>query len=56
MEHENFGTVVWRYVDYPKNQHAFGFKRMMVREEPDEVFLYLLGERPFGKEVFIRRK
>jgi hypothetical protein len=56
MEHETFGTVVWKYCDYPKGKHSFGFKRMMVREESDEIYLYLVGECPFGKEIFIRRK
>jgi hypothetical protein len=56
MEHETFGTIVWRYVDYPRGQHAFGFKRIMVRDEPDKVYLYLVGEHPFGKEVFIKSK
>ena len=58
MEHETFGTMVWRYTDLPedKHKHSFGYKRMLVREETDRVYLYLLGEWPFGKEVFIRQK
>jgi len=56
MEHAAFGTVVWRYVDYPKGKHAFGFKRIMVREETDEVYLYLIREKPFSKEVFVKSK
>lgn len=56
MEHETSGTMVWQYIDLPENEHSFGYKRMLVREATDGVYLYLLGELPFGKEVFIRQK
>lgn len=59
MENGTFGTVVWRYTDYPEHQHMFGFKRMTVINDAEKVLLYLVGERPvdpFGKEMFIRHK
>ena len=59
MENEAYGTVVWRYTDYPENQHMFGYKRVSVISETDRVLLYLVGERPvdpFGREMFVKQK
>lgn len=66
MEIPTFGTIVWRYVDLPVGQHSFGFKRFMVREEPDRIYLYIVEEvslpgdtqkkSHFGREVFVRLK
>ena len=56
METPHFGTVVWRYKDLSPPEHSFGFKRVLVCEDENSVYLYLLGEEPFGGEVFIRRK
>jgi len=58
MESENFGTVVWRYTNLPKPQHRFGFKRCIVKEEFDKVYVYLVGEEieGYGKEVLIRNR
>jgi hypothetical protein len=50
------GPLFGNINDTPKDQHSFGFKRMMVREEDKKVFLYFVGELPFGKEVFERDK
>jgi hypothetical protein len=54
MENEHFGVVVWRYTDTPPGKEAFGFKRVMVSEQEGVVKLLLVGERPFGLEVFER--
>lgn len=54
METDTYGTVVWRYSDLPDDVHSFGFKRIMVRIGTDRVLLYVLGEKPFGKEIFVR--
>jgi hypothetical protein len=54
MENEHFGALVWRYTDTPPGKDAFGFKRIMVSERDGAVTLLLVGERPFGLEVFDR--
>jgi len=54
MENEHFGTIVWRYTDVAKGREAFGFKRIMVSAHPGPVKLLLVGEHPFGLEVFER--
>lgn len=54
MENEHFGVVIWRYTDTPSGKEAFGFKRVMVSEQADAVSLLLVGEQPFGLEVFER--
>ena len=54
MENEHFGTVVWRYIDVADGREAFGFKRIMVSTQPGLVKLLLVGEHPFGLEVFER--
>jgi Ion channel len=54
MENEHFGIVVWRYTDVADGKESFGFKRIMVSKEPGLVKLLLVGEHPFGLEVFER--
>src|ERR1700730_4651170 len=54
MENEHFGIVVWRYTDVAYGRESFGFKRIMVSKEPGLVKLLLVGEHPFGLEVFER--
>jgi hypothetical protein len=58
MELENFGTIAWRYRNLPEPQHRFGFKRCIIREESDKIYVYLIGEEfeGYGKEVLIRDK
>ncbi len=54
MENEHYGIVVWRYTDVADGKEAFGFKRVMVSTQPGLVKLLLVGEHPFGLEVFER--
>ena len=56
MQSAESGIVVWRYVTPPRDEHHFGFKRCLVRDAGDQVWVYLLGENGYGKEVFCREK
>jgi hypothetical protein len=56
MELETLGSVAWRYTTFPKEEHWFGLKRIIIRDNGD--CIYLVGEvdEGFGKEVLIRTK
>jgi hypothetical protein len=54
-ELEQFGSIAWTYTNLD-NKHRFGFKRCIVREDPGMVWVYLVGEDGFEKEILVRSK
>lgn len=62
MEMESFGVIGWRYVKRvgirEQDRPWYGFKRIMVREFPEEIHVYLIGDKSegFGNELLIRKK
>jgi hypothetical protein len=53
MEMEQYGSLVWKYIDCSQEEYEFGFKRCIMNS-PDEI--YLIGEKldGYGKEVLKR--
>lgn len=61
MDLETSGSIVWRYNKISnqdsKEKHIFGLKRCIVREDLKEgkMYLYLIGEERYGKEILIKK-
>jgi len=66
LEFENYGSLAWKYDIYDganigKNIHKFGLKRVIMKEDYNNYYVYLmdenigLGER-YGKEILVRAK
>lgn len=55
MELEHFGSIAWMYTNLD-SEHRFGFKRCIVREDSSNVWVYLIGEDGFEKEILVRSK
>ncbi len=63
MELESKGSIAWRYIGFPKTkegkeQHIFGLKRCIVRDDAgdNKIYVYLIGEKGYGKEILVRDK
>ncbi len=57
MELEYYGSLAWNYELYEgkelkNNKHKFGFKRLIIREDENYVYIYLADENLVGGEVY----
>jgi len=66
MEFENYGSIAWKYDLYNgerlgQEKHKFGFKRLIVNETNNSLFIYLIEENlvqgeKYPREVLIKDK
>jgi len=66
LELENYGSLAWKYDIYNgkttgDNIHKFGLKRVIINEDENNYYIYLMDENvglgeQYGKEILIRAK
>ncbi|MGH9930064.1 MAG: hypothetical protein ACREA9_12695 [Pyrinomonadaceae bacterium] len=63
MDLETYGTVAWQYEiiggkPFDGNAHEFGFKRVMIRNNDNGTYIYLVEEieESYGKEILVKQQ
>jgi hypothetical protein len=57
MELENYGSIAWKYDIYKSekiggNKHKFGFKRLIINDSMEGIYIYLISENIGSGETY----